>query len=538
MTISIPDYKTGSELIAQVPLTNPPAASQDFERILDSLLAAPPDLETYFRLLEHIRSPIAAVAEELSKRYMARPIPLGEEEDGFFRQIVQLWLKLAKAYTQCAENSSLETESAKRLATLLHRCIHFSGMAILEHHRARRELPWGLWLDLHGHYGTAEDLQLAALPVANLSKSHPDTHCTAAYLTIVLCDMAGGYNIAQRDQALIRRWAADGAGLVGLYTVTVGEKLPPFVIDLMQDVALRPSAECLRTDQIRRLDVSRLADRVSQIRQKLRQGLSPSRLGLGEDCTPPQCIRLLGHLARQWSQARAARKFRRRATSGAIQVCTGFEEMHYFISGEIFRQPDGRVLEENSKNSLEVSRIYSHREYEYLFAFGFDENVQQSQRNRQEAIAAAYQLDTWEVVDQSANGFRLIRNIDGRKMAHGQLIALRPHDSDRFLLAQATWLMQESKGGLATGIRALPGLPSAIRARPTDLGGGPGVPYQRAFLLSERGTDSAKQSLVFPTGWFRPGRIIEVFTDKSWNARLTGMLDVGPDFECVAFEVC
>jgi hypothetical protein len=535
---SIPDYKTGSELIAQVPLANPPAASQDFERILDSLLDDPPDLETYFRLLEHIRSPIALVAEELAKRYMARPIPLADAEDGFFRQIVQLWLKLAKAYTQCAENSSLETEPARRLATLLQRCIHFTGMAILEHHRARRELPWGLWLDLHGHYGTAEDLHLAAQPVANLSKAHPDTHCIAAYLTIILCDMAGGYNIAQRDQALIRRWAADCSGLVGLHTVAVGEKLPPFVIDLMQDVALRPSSECLRTDQIRRLDVSRLAAQISQIRQKLRQGLSPSRLGLGEDCTPPQCIRLLGHLARQWSQARAARKFRRRATSGAIQVCTGFEEMHYFISGEIFRQPDGRVLEENSKNSLEVSRIYSHREYEYLFAFGFDENVQQSQQNRQEAIAAAYQLDTWEVVDQSANGFRLIRNVGGRKMAHGQLIALRPHDSDRFLLAQATWLMQENKGGLATGIRALPGLPSAIRARPADLGGGPGVPYQRAFLLSARGSGDSKQSLVFPTGWFRPGRIVEVFTDKSWRARLTGMLDAGPDFECVAFEVC
>jgi hypothetical protein len=535
MTINIPDYKTGSEIIARVPLTNPSAASQEFEQILDSLSARAPDRDTYFRLLEHICVPVVFIAEELSKHYMAKPIPLTDAEDGFFRQIVRLWTKIAKAYAQCAENTPLGSEpsQARRFATMLHRCIHFTGMAILEYYRARRELPWGLWLDLHGHYGTAEDLRLATLPVGNLSRSHADTHCAAAYLTVILCDMAGGYNVAQRDQALIRRWSAERAALVTLHPVAVGETLPPFVVDLMQDVALRPSAECLRTDQIRRLDVSRLAARIKETRQKLRQGLAPSKLGLGDDCTPPQCIRLLGHLSRQWSQARAARKFRRHKTSGAIQICAGFEEMHYFISGEIFRQPDGSIRE----GPLEIPRIRSHREYEYLFAFGFDENSEQALQNRQETIAASYQLDEWEVVNQSANGFRLMRNLDGRKMAHGQLIALRPHDGDRFLLAQTTWLMQENKGGLTAGVRALPGLPSAIGARLTDTGE-LGQAYQRAFLLSALGVDAGKQSLVLPPGWFRPGRIIDVFTGDAWQARLTAMHDAGPDFECVAFEVC
>ncbi|MDR2451196.1 MAG: hypothetical protein LBE85_05355 [Candidatus Accumulibacter sp.] len=534
MATRISNYKTGSELIAQVPMTNPPAASQEFEQILDSLLADPPDRESYFQLLEHIRSPIVFVAEELAKRYMARPVPLAELEDGFFRQIVRLWTKLAKAYAQCAENSPLDSEpsQARRFATLLHRCIHFTGMIILEHHGARRELPGGLWLDLHGHYGTAEDLRVATLPVPSLSSAHSETHCAAAYLTFVLCDMAGGYNIELRDQALVRRWAASSAGLVDLHTVAVGEKLPPFVIDLMQDIALRPSAECLRTDQIRRLEVSRLADRLSQIRQKLRQGLAPSKLGLGDDCSSTQCVRLLSHLSRQWSQARAIRKFRRHKTSGGVEICAGFEEMHYFISGAIFRQPDGSVRE----GPLGVANIRSHREYEQLFAFGFDSS-QRAVQNRQEAIAAAYQLDTWEMVDQSANGFRLIRKVGGRKVAHGQLIALRPRDSDRFLLAQTTWLMQENRGGLTVGIRALPGLPAAVSARQVDTADGPGQLYQRAFLLSALGAD-AKQSLVLPAGWFRPGRVVEVFTDDAWQVRLTTVLDSGPDFERVAFDVC
>ena len=52
---AIPDLQTGSEIIARLPLTNPSQASVDLNGFLDSLLAIPPDAETYFRLLEHAR---------------------------------------------------------------------------------------------------------------------------------------------------------------------------------------------------------------------------------------------------------------------------------------------------------------------------------------------------------------------------------------------------------------------------------------------------------------------------------------------------
>lgn len=523
MAISFPDFQTGSEIIARIPLANPPAAFQDLDRILDGLLAAPPDHETYFRLLEHVRLPVTFVAEELAKRYLNKPIPLGDAEDAWFRQVVLLRLKTAKAYAHCAERSSPESPP-ERFATLLHRCLHFTGMAILEHHRARREVPWGLWLDLHGYYGTAEDMHLATVAVPDVLEAQAcNTHCAAAYLSFILCDMAGSYSLGLRDQALVRRWAAAWSALVGLHPVAVGETLPPFVVDLMQDVALRPVAECLHTDQIRRLDTSRLAFQIGHVRQQLRQRVPPSQLALGNDCTPPQCARLLDHLARQWSQARAARKFRRHATSGITQVCTGFEEMHYFISGREFQQPEN-------------VRIYSRGDFESLFSFRFQENPQQALQIRQEQIEAAYCVDTWEVVNQSANGFRLMRSVSGRKMAHGQLLALRPHDSEHFLLAQATWLMQESKGGLIAGIRALPGLPVAVCARPVDPAGEPNELYRRAFLLPALA--DAERSLVLPAGWFRPGRVVEVFTDGAWRVRLKNVLDLGPDFERVGFEPC
>ena len=525
---SIPDFQSGSEMIARIPLANPQLAILELNRILDSLLAAPPRLQAYFQILEQARLPVSFTAEELAKRYLNKQLPLGEIEEGFFRQVVLLWLKTARAYAHCAESSSsdAETVQSERFATLLHRCIHFTGMAILEHQRARREVPWGLWLDLHGYYGSAEEMQVDTLAVPYVLEPHTSsTHCAAAYASFILCDMAGSYALSLREQVLVRRWAVAWSPLVSLHSVAPGQTLPPFVIDLVQDVALRPVAECLSTNQLRRLDTSRLAIQIGHVRQQLRQRIPPSQLALGDDCTAHQCLRLLEHLSRQWSHARAARKYRRHATSGISRICTGFEEMYYFVFGKEFEQPEN-------------VRIYSRRDFENLFSFRFQENPQQALQIHQEKISTTFTLDSWEVVNQSANGFRLVRSINGRKMVHGQLLAICPHDGERFLLAQTTWLMQESKGGLIAGVKALPGLPVGIAARPVDESGEPSEKYQPCFLLPAVESVGAEQSLVIPSGWFRAGRQVEIFSNGIWRARMKHVLDLGPDFERVSFDIC
>ena len=132
----------------------------------------------------------------------------------------------------------------------------------------------------------------------------------------------------------------------------------------------------------------------------------------------------------------------------------------------------------------------------------------------------------------------MVRSTSGKKIAHGQLLALCPHDGARFLLAQVKWLMQEKGGGLISGVRALPGIPFAVAARPLDRNTGGDGKYQRAFLLPAVPSVNAEQSLVVPQGWFRADRIIELFTDGAWRVRLVHVLDDGSDFDRVSFVVC
>jgi hypothetical protein len=526
ITFAIPDQLTGSEIIARLPLANPEQAGYDLNRLLDSLLANPPDSETYYRLLEQARMAAAFIASELAKRYLNKSLPLADLEEVHFRHVVGTWLKMAKAYAHCAnlEPPVLDPNDERmRIATLLQRCIHYTGLAIIEHQRAHREYPWGLWLDLHGYYASAEEWEVGNLVVQDLYESQTySTHCTAAYLSVLLCDMAGCFGLPVRQQVMLHRWSIIWAPLVSLHRVNPGEMLPQQLIDLMHDGSLRAAADCLQTDQLRRLDTTRLAGQISQVRHQLRLKVPPAQLALGEDCTAGQCNRLLEHLSRPWSQAKAARKFKRRNTTGTARLCTGFLEMHYFISGRTFEQPEN-------------VRAYARREFESLFIFREQANPQQMLQLRQEQLN--FSSDAWEVVNQSANGFRLVRSISGRKMVHGQLLALFPHDGERVLLAKATWLMQEKGGGLIAGLETLPGMPAAIAIRPADQAGELASQYHPGFLLPAIPAVGSEQSLILPTGWYRPGRILDLFTDGVWPVKLTQVIDDGPDFERVGFVV-
>ena len=520
----IPDLLTGKKFLSRIPLADQRLAFGQIAGFLDSLLVSPLDTDNVFELLEDVSQPIASIAKELAKHYLDKPIPLGNIEESFFQQVSQLCLKMAKAYAYCAEKS-LPDPDDHQSAILLHRCIHFTGIVILEYQRARREVPWGLWLKLHEYYNMAEELKLATFAIPDVfdpQSPEDTTHCAATYTAFILCDMAGSYNLTLHDQAMVRRWAVAWSPLTSLHSFALGESLPQFVVNLVHDTALHPATESLNTDQLRRLDVSPLADWLRKTREKLKQRASPSQLGLGDDCTSLQCSRLLKHLTRQWSQGRAARKYRRHSSSGTTYICSGFEEMHFFISGSEFHQPDN-------------VRIYSRQGFDRRFGLRTEEILQQPRHFNQENFSTSNKVDMWEVVNQSANGFCLVRSTNGQRMVYRQLLALRLHDSEHCLLAQVVWLVQEHKGGLIAGVAVLPGLPTAICFRHGEKSG---EPYQRAFLLPAQKAANVEPSLILPTGWYRPGQTIEIFDKEAQTVRLKGLLENGPGFDHAEFEFC
>lgn len=522
--LRIPDLQTGMSVLNRLPLANPAAAEQQLLNFLDALINEPPDAADLLALLEQARVPLCFVEEEMARRYHNKPLPLPEQEEACFQQVLEAWRKMARAYALCAGLEEPDDENpqyAARIATILHRCIFYTGMVILEHYRARRELPAGVWLDVHGYFESAEEWGVATVPVQDtLDHEQQATHCAAAYSTLLLIDVASPFSQSVRDLNLIRRWANMWAPLVGIAPLGDEIEVPGFLVELMKDVGLHPTSFSDNlADDVRRLDTSRLALQINQTLVLLRQRIPPSQLGLGEE-TSSHVIKLMEQLARPWTQSAAPRKFRRFPTTGSARVGSGFEAMHYLVSNKEFIQPD-------------AAQTYSRDQFDTLFTFRHMADPAQKLTIQQ---TVDYPVDDWEVINHSANGFRLTRSSVGQKMSHGQLLAVCPHDGQNFLLATSNWLMQEQNGGLIAGVAVLPGLPQAIGVRFIATNPADSEPFVRAFLLPPVPSVGEESSLILPFGTYQASRIMDVAGDSIWHVRLKHILSRGTDFERVSFE--
>jgi hypothetical protein len=103
------------------------------------------------------------------------------------------------------------------------------------------------------------------------------------------------------------------------------------------------------------------------------------------------------------------------------------------------------------------------------------------------------------------------------------------------MLAQVRWLMQAANGDLHAGVRLLPGLPGPVAVRPTGLNI-QNQEYVPAIALSAVAALGSPQSLVLPSGWYRPKRVLELHTGSAAKVRLTEVVERGADFERVLYE--
>ncbi|WP_415037024.1 hypothetical protein [Azonexus sp.] len=512
----------GLDYLARVKLTHPTLAEQQLSALLDALLQAPPESGTLLELLEALRAPLCFINEEMARRYHNKMVPLSREEEDAFASVSSCWHKMCRAYGLCASLIRPAPEDPaflKLMATILYRCIYYCGLILVEHYRARREQPVGLWLELHGYYASAEEWHIAYTPLTDpLENSVHATHCAAAYTALLLIDIASPYSHSVRNLNLLRHWAAMWSPLVSIAALDDDNQLPPYIVELLQDQPLHPSASLNGPAQdARHLDTQRLHLQIQQTLGQLRQRISPEELGLGNE-NSSRVSKLLEQLARPWSQAASPRRFRRFPSSGTAQLCAGFPAIYFHLEHQAFEQPD-------------TASAYTRADFNALYTFRDQVDPAQALTIRPHA---EFPHEAWEVINQSATGFRLLRQEDGQRLAHGQLVAVRPPDGNTYLLAFATWLMQEHSGKLVIGLSLLPGMPRGVAYRIVEPHGALQERFQPGFLLPS-GPQSEDESIIVATGQYRAGREIEIFLDeRPRRVRMNRILRRQVDFERIS----
>lgn len=519
------DAASAKTWLEHVPLANVTAAQQDLLAELEVFNSFPAAAVNRLAVMEALREAVAFIQVEQAKRFMNRALPMAQTEAAAFEDTIELWEQMRLGYLRCLD-AALNGDAAMRAqaALLTQRLAAYSGLKMFHYYRAYREVPARDWRSLHEVYAHAERLRVAEEAVKDfLNRDVHDSSPRIAYARAVLMGLCNPQELGQRQLTfvafLLERWASKLE--ISKQPVADAEGLPPLVADLAGDrLPERAGPGAPPAADPRYLDTRKLAKSLRNRVGLLRRGESPAKLGLGEDCVQPSCEQALVFLFRQWCQARTARAAQRQRAATTAQVTNDLDAIHHYLSGGgPRRQLQEKELTQQQRQELEtLGRIRTVDDEQYTSARGFS-------------------LEGWKVEDDSAQGMRLVRpaGAAGKRYSHGQLLAVRPSDAASYILGQVRWLMGAANGDLHAGVKLIPGLPAAISVRGVGLNekSERSVP---ALSLSAVAAIKSPSTLILPSGWFRPKRVLEVTGDKPFTVRLTEVIERGIDFERVAYE--
>jgi len=508
--------------LEHIPLANVIEAQRQLLDQMEEFNRLPTKASNRLAVLEALREAVNFVQIEQAKRFTNRALPMAEAEARVFGDTIGLWEQMRLGYLRCLEACAAGEAGMRGQAGLVcQRALVYSGLKMFHHYRAYRQVPAAEWRALHAAYAQAESLDVAEEEVKDyLNRDVHDASPRIAYVRAVMMGLANPNELAQRQLTfvafLLERWAAKVE--VSRDPVTEGD-LPPLMVDLESD-RCADRAEMEAKDP-RYFDVSKLAKSIRNRIGLLRKGESPAKLALGEDCVQPSCEQLLVFLYRQWCQQRAQRASERKHVSDKALACQAMPAIHYYLSGKVFKQP-GEQKELTQKQREEIAtfgRVSTRDEDDYSVSHGF-------------------LLENWQILDESVQGLKLVRRAGspGKRYSNGQLIGVRPADAKTFTLGQVRWLMAAENGDLFAGVKSLPGLPAATAVRATGLNV-QDEKWVQALTLTAVPALDAPPSLLLPTGWFKPKRVVEVFVNGAIRVRLVDLLERGSDFERIAYEM-
>ena len=513
------DAATAKAWVSSVPLANVASAQQTMLDQLQQFNRCVTRASARLGALEVLREAVHFVQIEQAKRFTNRALPMAQAESEVFAGTIALWEQMRIGYLRClvavfADEPGMRAEAAR----VCQRALVCAGLKMFHHYRACRQVPKGEWRILHTLLAKAEELKVVNEVVRDpLNRDVFEASPRIAYLRAVLMGMASPNELSQRQLTfvahLLERWAEK---VESSAQPAAQDDLPPLVADLGGDAC--PARDGATAKTPRFLDTRALAATLRNRIGLLRKGESPAKLALGEDCVQPMCEQLLVFLYRQWCQPQRPRGAERRPAAGVALTGNDLAAIHFHVSGKVFRQPG-------------VPTELSKKEREELATFG-----RISTRDEEFGHARGYQLERWQVRDESASGLKIVRpsGIEGKRHSSGQLISIRREGSQHFVLGQMRWVLETQKGDIVAGVRLLPGLPGAIAVRPSGLNVA-NERYVQALSLTQ--TESSPPTMVLPPGWYKPKRVVEVFVEAPVRTRFIDLLERGSDYERISYEV-
>jgi hypothetical protein len=471
------------------------------------------------KILELLREPVTFVQKEHAKKFSNRPVPLSKQERDIFRNVNSLWDALSFGYQHCLQAVVGGASGLNgQVALMCQRVLWCTGQKMVDCYQAYLDIEEHDWKLLHRVYALAEERDVAGDDVAHpVHKGKAETTCVETYAHVLLLSLANPGKLTPRQIELISRWLDRWArkATIARTPATAGDGAPPLVVDLASGAGA--SHDPAEGEAVRYLEIHEVGRSVRKRIGLLRKGEPPAALGLGEDIAAPLAESLLVMLYKRWCEEKQTRVHPRRNASGSVQICAGMDAMYFFVTGRGFR---GQAAAQG------LSQV----QHEQIATLGRIVSVQEANP----AAAANFPVESWVVRDQSASGFRLERTDPAAtsRLILNQLLGIRLPNAKNYLLCAVRWLSVSPEFEPHIGVQILPGVPVGVSIRPAGVTSEKPVP---ALMLPASAALQSPDSLVLPSGWFKPERVVEIETDAVRKLRLTELIERGADFERVGF---
>jgi hypothetical protein len=521
----VTDAKRCAEWLQSLPRTNTQQVTQAIAALLETLDGASVFPLQYLEILETMRHTLVYALDENAGKYRFKPLPFGVAERAMFDHVTGLWQMLHQAYANAlhaAADAACETNP--HFALICQRAIAYTALTMREYVLARQQIPRTLWRQLHTYFEIAHASGAAETRVRDSeAATAPHSSCHEAYVQALLFDLAQPYSLKSRDSQLVFLFAGKWAKKVELVAPagadeTLGESGRLHVNLASNRGAARKSTK--REGLVLKLNRSALSKNIRKRIQQLDEGVATGDAEI-DDMPKTAAQEILSLLHRHWCESGNERGYQRRPSEDAIDVCSGFEAMHYFISGNVFVQP-------------EPVRTYTTKEHDQIHTFR--DMVVPSQQAHGASNIGLY-TERWNALDQAPTGFRLERRGHGARFSQHQLIAVRPSGAQNYLLCEVCWLMETDDGALQMGLQAMPGVPHALAIRMGGQRTAGSEAYTRAFIMPSNPTIDAVATLVLPSGWYQADRVVEIYSEGHATVRMLELLERGVDYDRVTFQL-
>lgn len=474
---------------------------------------------TRLSILEFLRDAVGFAQTECAKKFIGRALPLAPHEQSAYESSRTLWQLLGDGYRLCLEAAEAGNPDARHNAALIaQRAIATASMLQFDAYRAQHEVGSVFWQNLHRIYAAAERLGCTETEVDDsLRLIGRNASVGASYALVLLLCAASPYQLSPRQLITLRRWIARWCGKVAILRTPPRDDAPTALPVDLAGTGPAGAIGAAGTD-LRWLETTAMRGSIRTRLVKLKEGVAPAELTLGDDLSADAAEELLLHLYRHTSRSSLPRVHPRRDAHGEMRVISGLTGIHFHVSGKLFREP-GSTSTMTRQHATEMA------------TFGRVSTAEEEAR-----AARDFAPETWRLLDQSAGGLRIARDPGPpqRRIGAGQLIALKGQSDDSYLLAVTRWLLAVGQGEVHAGIMWIPGAPLGATARTMELAGR--EIFERAFVLPEIERLKVPASIILPLNSFRGPREVELINPTLGRLKLTALMQRGLDFDRVLFE--